>query len=221
MRKTSYVLTFFVVAITLLLNVFSITHPDWLIVQTPEVLGTRFTITYGLSKRCESQVTRIPGNDHSKFEYSDYQCRSFPKKVSDGCEEENAGFCAAWTSARYFVELAAWSAAASLCAIAFGVSTHSRRRRIWRVAAGLILLQDLYSNSQFPTFENARLGKLKEDFFVVTLDKQVLGPAYIFNIVSWIFGIFNGIAVITTGVSADQGHKWAAGNRAYRRIPNV
>ncbi|KNZ80544.1 hypothetical protein J132_05665 [Termitomyces sp. J132] len=216
MRKTSYVLTFFVVVITLLLNVFSINRPDWLVVQTPEILHTKVTITYGLSERCERQVTRIPGNDHSKFEYSDYQCRSFPKKVTDGCEEDNAVFCAAWTSARYFVELAAWCAAASLCAIAFGVSTHSRRRRIWRVAAGLILLQaafqiatfgvitDLYSKSQFPAFETARLG-----------------PGYIFNILSWIFGILNGIAVITTGISADQGHKWAAGNRAYKRIPNV
>jgi len=38
------------------------------------------------------------------------------------------------------------------------------------------------------------------------------------NIVSWISGFVVGTGVIVTGIAADRGHKWAAGNRAYRRI---
>ncbi|KAF5385914.1 hypothetical protein D9615_002548 [Tricholomella constricta] len=216
MRKTSYVVTFFAVALTLVLNILSNTGPDWLVVQTPEVLHTRFIITYGLSKRCERQVTRIPGPNNGKLEYTDYECRHFPLKVTDGCEKENEMFCDAWTSARYLEELAVWCAAASLCAIAFGVSTHSRRRRIWRAVAGLVLLHaafqlaafgtvtEMYRTSRFPTFEHARLG-----------------PAYFFNILSWLFSVFIGVAVITTGVFADKGHRWAAGNRPYRPIGNA
>jgi hypothetical protein len=112
-----------------------------LIVHSPEIFNTKITTTYGLSQRCEQQITRIPGpNGRGKFEYTDFECRNFPAKVADHCEQENEAFCAAWTSARYVVELAIWCSALSLCAIVFGVSTHSRRRRIWRAVAGLVLL---------------------------------------------------------------------------------
>lgn len=112
--------------------------------QTPEVLRTKITITYGLSQRCERTLTSIPGRNNGKWEYSDYECRKFPAKVADGCEDENEGFCSAWISASFFDELAIWCAAASLVAILFGVSTHSRRRRIWRAVAGLVFLHGAY-----------------------------------------------------------------------------
>ncbi|RDB16948.1 hypothetical protein Hypma_002617 [Hypsizygus marmoreus] len=214
MRKLSYVATFFAVVFTLVLNILSDTRADWLVVHVPEVLHTKITITYGLGRRCERQVTRVPSpGGKGRLEYTDFECRSFPAKVTDHCEEENEVFCAAWTSARYIVELAVWCAAATLCAILFGVSTHSRRRRIWRVVAGLVLLHaifqivafgivtDLYRKASFPTFEQARMG-----------------PAYILNILSWISGVLIAGAVVTTGISADKGHRWAAGNRPYRPI---
>ena len=95
------------------------------------------TITYGLSRLCLLKVTQ-PTNATS--EYMDLECRPFPSKVLDDCEKENAQFCVAWKSARYCVVLAAWCASAVLCAIVFGVSTRSRRRRIWRVVVTLLLL---------------------------------------------------------------------------------
>jgi len=216
MRKGSYIIAFFVVLIAFVLNILSQVRPDWLVVRTPEILHTRIIILYGLGARCERQITRIPGPSGERFIYTDYECRDFPMKVRDRCEQENATFCAAWSSARYLVELAVWCAAVTLCAVAFGVTTHSRRRRIWRVVAALVLLHaafqiaafgivtDMYSRTQFPTFEHARVG-----------------PAYIFNILSWILSFFVGIAVITTGVAADKGHQWAAGRRAYRPIPDL
>jgi hypothetical protein len=44
------------------------------------------------------------------------------------------------------------------------------------------------------------------------------GVAYAFNTTSWIFAVLVASGVVITGISADKGHKWAAGNRAYRRI---
>lgn len=44
------------------------------------------------------------------------------------------------------------------------------------------------------------------------------GVAYILNTTSWVLGILVTASVIITGIYADKGHKWAAGNRAYRRI---
>ncbi|KAJ3926544.1 MAG: hypothetical protein NXY57DRAFT_905491 [Lentinula lateritia] len=72
---------------------------------------------------------------------SSYNCRPFPKRVQDGCEEENSGFCAAWTSAGYAVEISIGFAVLALFAILIGVSTGSRRRRIWKAVAGLVALQ--------------------------------------------------------------------------------
>jgi len=216
MRKTSYVVTFLSVVCTLLLNLLSDTRPDWLIVHSPEILGTKITVTYGLAERCEQQITRIPGSNGGNFEYSNLQCRAFPAKAEDRCDEENRGFCIAWTSARYVVELAIWCSALSLCTIIFGVSTHSRRRRIWRAVAGLVLLHalfqivafaivtELYQYSRYPTFEQARPGF-----------------GYVCNTVSWVLSLLIAFGVITTGISADKGHKWAAGNRPhYRRVRN-
>ncbi|GBE81175.1 hypothetical protein SCP_0309020 [Sparassis crispa] len=214
MRKTSYVVAFFAVIGTLVLNVISIQRPDWLVVNNPEVLRSKTTVRYGLTQRCERQVIIIPGlPDGSKLAYTDYKCRPFPNRVTDRCEKEEKAFCMTWSTASYLSVLGAGFAVVSCLAILFGVSTHSRRRRIWRAVAGLTALHVafqiaafsvvtyLYSNSRFPTFERARPG-----------------PAYILNILSWIFGIIVTIGILTTGISASKGHRWAAGNRAYQPI---
>jgi hypothetical protein len=38
------------------------------------------------------------------------------------------------------------------------------------------------------------------------------------NVIAWVFSIIISVAVIYTGISANKGRKWAAGNRAYRPI---
>jgi len=45
------------------------------------------------------------------------------------------------------------------------------------------------------------------------------GAGYVFNTLSWVFGLLIVAGVIVTGLAADSGHRWAAGNRAYRLIP--
>jgi len=122
-------------------------------------------------------------------------------------------FCTSWTSAGYATELAIGFAALSLVTIVIGVSTHSRRRRIWRAVAGLVILHtllqimafgivtEMYRTSSYPSFEQARPG-----------------TAYVLNVLSWILGVAIAFGVITTGISADKGHRWAAGNRAYHPI---
>ncbi|KAF8658308.1 hypothetical protein AX16_002078 [Volvariella volvacea WC 439] len=215
MRKISYVLTFLGVGLTLLFNVLSERREDWLVVRYPEVLNTIVTVYYGLHRRCEWTVTRIPNpsGGNGKFEYTDYTCREFPAPVSDGCDKENKVFCASWHTAEYLNQLAIGSGVLALLSILFGVSTHSRRRRIWKAVAGFVFLHavlqittfgivtDLYSQAKFPTFERARPG-----------------VAYVVNVLSWVFALLLSAAVLTTGLAAGRGHRWAAGNRAYQPI---
>lgn len=78
--------------------------------------------------------------DGSEIVHSAYKCRAFPARVADSCEEENKYFCVVWTTAGYLSELGAGFAAVSCLALFFGVTTHSRRRRIWRAVAVLVAL---------------------------------------------------------------------------------
>ena len=91
-------------------------------------------------QRCERTLVSIPGPSTGRIEYSDYECRPFPLRVQDGCETENRLSCAKWVSAQYFTELGIGFAAIALVALLIGVSTHSRRRRVWRAVAGLVLI---------------------------------------------------------------------------------
>ncbi|KAH7916530.1 hypothetical protein BJ138DRAFT_1169125 [Hygrophoropsis aurantiaca] len=213
MRKTSYALTFIAVLAMLIINILSTRLPDWLIAKY-EILNADVTVRYGLMQRCERRAIHIPGpSQGGRFEYTDYECRPFPLRVSDKCEDENGLFCAAWTSAQYFSELGIGFAGVALITLLIGVSTHSRRRRIWRAVAGLVLLHalfqmvtfaiitELYRKGRFPGFEQARPG-----------------VGYALNAVSWVLGILVAFGVIITGISADKGFKWAAGNRAYSPI---
>ncbi|KAF8906544.1 hypothetical protein CPB84DRAFT_1835062, partial [Gymnopilus junonius] len=209
MRKTSYFVTFCFVVVILTLNVLSARSPEWLIVHYHNILYTEHIVSYGLVERCELTISEVPG----KIAYRNRKCRNFPASVTDGCQKDNKAFCAAWTSAGYLDQMAIGFAAISLAAIAFGVSTHSRRRRIWRAVAGLLLLQavcqistfaivaDSYRNARYPAFEHA-----------------VPGAAFVLHTVAWVLSILASIAVVVVGVSAKAGHRWAAGNRAYQPI---
>jgi len=209
MRKTSYVVTFFVTFVILILNVLSAEQPDWLVITDPEVVeGVKSTVRYGLMELCERKVV-----EDGRIRYTDYKCRPFPMLVVDHCEKENRYFCTAFTSARYCTELGIGFAALALVALLIGVSTHSRRRRIWRAVAGLValhatfqlvvfaLITELYHRGRYAPFDEARLSS-----------------GYYMNAVSWISGMLLVGGVVTTGISADKGHAWAAGNRAYRPI---
>lgn len=215
MRKTSYVVTFAAVAAILTVNIISARRPDWFVLHYDEVPHTKVTITYGLVQRCELTVTEMPRPpDRGKTINRDYECRKFPTSVTDRCDKENKTFCLAWTSAAFLNEIALGFGPISLLAILFGVSTHSRRRRIWTAVAGLVLLQaacqmstfgivtNVYLMSSFPSFEHARPG-----------------TAYILHTLCWIFSVLVTFGVLLTGISASAGHRWAAGNRVYQSIP--
>lgn len=163
-------------------------------------------------ERCEATSINIPGSN-GKVTYSDYQCRPFPASVTDRCEKNNRFFCTAWTSAGYVEELGIGFGAIALLSLIFGVSTHSRRLRIWKAVAGLVALHalfpmitfavvtDLYRTSKFSGFDHARPSF-----------------AYYLSIVSWVVAFGISFGVVLTGVSAGKGHRWAAGNRAYAPI---
>lgn len=97
--------------------------------------GEQVTTRFGLLERCERRIVWEGRN-----RWVDHSCRSFPMRVQDHCDEENKHFCVAFTSARYATELGTGFSAMALVALLIGVSTHSRRRRIWRAVAGLVAL---------------------------------------------------------------------------------
>jgi len=108
------------------------------VVRSPEILHTKITLKYGLASLCELTTTRVPGpGSHGEVTYRSYDCRKFPLGVKDECDSENQAFCAEWTSAGYIDQIAIGFGTISLIAILFGVSTHSRRRRIWKAIAWL------------------------------------------------------------------------------------
>jgi hypothetical protein len=109
------------------------------------VLHSTLTVEYGLMRSCEYQAIKLPVGGGSKIEYSDYRCRSFPGRTKDGCEKGHQEFCVKWTTAGYLSELASGFGAVSCLAIVFGVTTHSRRRRIWRMVATLVALHGAFS----------------------------------------------------------------------------
>ncbi|KAI0708958.1 hypothetical protein C8T65DRAFT_829877 [Cerioporus squamosus] len=213
MRKSSYVIAFFAVAATLVLNILSVQRPDWLVVSDPDIIHDKVVVEYGLNRRCETRVIQLPSPSGSKNTYTSYECRAFPLRAADGCEKGNKKFCMIWSTAGYFGELGIGFAIVACLAILFGVTTHSRRRRIWKSASVLVALHvlsqitafavvtDLYRTEAFPTFNHARPGL-----------------AYVLNTISWVLGLLVTAGVVTTGISANRGHRWAAGNRAYRPI---
>jgi len=212
MRKTSYALTALAVVFTTVLAVLSLTRVDWVTATyQSDTLGSSYEAMYGLTRTCARLVVNLPGRGSPHFK--NFECRLFPTRDEDACDGENRSFCAAWTSAGYMVELSIGFGALALVAIAIGVSTHSRRRRIWRAAAGLVVIHallqlvafsivvDLFRTARYPTFEDARLG-----------------TALWLGAVAWVAGILTGITTIVTGMAADRGKHWAAGNRAYQPI---
>lgn len=123
---------------------------DRLIDPGREFLYTRFVVKYGLMQRCERQVLKVPdGSDDWQYVYTAFKCRDFPKSVSDRCEKENRLFCVGWTSAGYLAHLAVGFGIMALLALLIGVSTHSRRRRVWKAVAGLVTLNGALSKSSF------------------------------------------------------------------------
>ncbi|KAI0062895.1 hypothetical protein BV25DRAFT_1803088 [Artomyces pyxidatus] len=215
MRKTSYAITFLLVAANLALNIVAVRRPDWLVDDGTEILYTRTTVRYGLTQRCERQIIKVPGpSDGSEIiYYSDYTCRAFPMTSTDRCERGNRYLCTAWTSAGYVAELGIGFGAMALFAILIGVSTHSRRRRIWRAVAGLVACQAL-----FPMITFAVVTDLYRTSRYVGFEYAHFSTGYYANAAAWVASVFVMFGVIWTGIAADKGHKWAAGNRAYRRI---
>src|SRR5260221_13132962 len=60
---------------------------DRLIDSGREFLYSRFVVKYGLMKRCERQVLKVPdASGDWQYVYTAFKCRDFPKSVSDRCE---------------------------------------------------------------------------------------------------------------------------------------
>jgi len=80
------------------------------------------------------------------------------------------------------------------------------------------LVTDLYSKATYPSFERARPGKVPAFLIVKAMTSSLTALGYIVHTISWVLNIVIALGVITSGLSADSGHGWAAGNNAYQPI---
>jgi len=209
MRKISYVTAFVAVTINLAISVISVTGGNWIVAVLPKVFDVQTTIYYGFTERC--QRSEFPDGDIS------LKCRLFPTKDSDACDQTYRSFCTLWSTASYISYLAIGFGAVACTAIIFGVSTHSRRKRIWKVVAVLIALHGV---SQLVTFslvtDMYRLG----NFPLSVIANSHLGFSWYLNLLSWILSATATMVIVYTGVAASRGERWAAGNRvSYGAIP--
>ncbi|EAU91657.1 hypothetical protein CC1G_09339 [Coprinopsis cinerea okayama7 len=216
MRKIAYAVSFVSLAIALILSAISAARVDWLVVKTiSKPLYTTITDSYGLHRTCELTITQVPGpgEGDGKITYRNNECRPFPNKVKDDCDGKNQGFCAVWTGAAYVDYVSVGFGALALLSILFGMSTRSRRMRVWRALAGLAMMQtlsqvitfamitDTHRRHRYPGFEHARPGM-----------------GYVLCILSWVLSFLVTAGVVVTGLAADKGHRWAVGNRRYEPI---
>ena len=102
-------------------------------------------------------MLRIPDPDGEwQNVYTDYKCRDFPKSVSDRCEKENRLFCVEWTSAGYLALMAVGFGVMALFSLLIGVSTHSRRRRVWKAVAGFVTFNGAWPLTLYEEYSNFR-----------------------------------------------------------------
>jgi len=213
MRKTSYFVTFLAVLASLSLNLVSFQRRDWIYSHPPDILGQTI-YRYGLLEVCERSILDMPGpGGNGKIRWTSENCREFPTTKYDQCEDKNRPFCTAWLSARYSAALSFVFGAAAALGLVFGVTTHSRRRRVWKAIAGLVVFQVAFKIVPF-----AIVTDLYRHNALWTFEYGTPSTAYFLNLTSWVADVFILIGIVVTGIAADAGRSWAAGSRAYREI---
>jgi len=207
MKASHYAATFLVVTLTLVLNILSFTRTEWFI-ATKQAAGSKLVFHYGLTQRCSQVHISTP----TGIEYNDYQCRPFPDREDDQCDD-NRYFCTMWKSAAYVNIFGIVFASAALASLMVGVLTQSLRRRTWKLVAGLVLLHGICQ-----VFTFGVLTDLWRTTNSSPLNYAKLGDSYTMNTVSWILAIVAAFTVTATGIAAEQGHAWAAGGYSYSAI---
>jgi hypothetical protein len=108
------------------------------------IITERTTILYGLTERCERHILKLPLPDGTEaIAYTQWKCRPFPSREEDLCDDKHKSFCISWTSAAYLSELGMGFAGMALVALMIGVSTGSRRRRVWRAVAAMVFVHGM------------------------------------------------------------------------------
>lgn len=112
--------------------------------HTLNVFGTDVVVRCGLLERCEKQVLTFPApGGGGKIDYTQFNCRPFPSRQPDKCEGDNRSFCTLWWTAGYSAELSVVFGTAAALGLVVGVTTGSRRRRVWRAVAILVALHGM------------------------------------------------------------------------------
>jgi len=84
--------------------------------------------------------------------------------------------------------------------------------------ASFAVIAGQYHDAAYPTFEQARPGEYLFSVITFSLLTIIPGTAYVLHNFVWVSNILIVVGLVVTGLSADAGHEWAAGNRAYQPI---
>ncbi|KZT41431.1 hypothetical protein SISSUDRAFT_1059373 [Sistotremastrum suecicum HHB10207 ss-3] len=215
MRRVGYLFSFLAVVGALVLTVISQTEPHWLHVKTPSGLPATISVGYGLYQRCERQtMSDLPPWTSPKKgngRYENYECHRFPGRSE--CDHDNGAFCALWDTAGYASQISLGFIVAALLALTVGGMTRERRRSQWKFVAAL-----MFCHSVLQILTMSLVVHLWRTWDYPPFEYTNLSVSFYLNLASWAFSLVIVGALIITGIAADAGHKWAAGNRAYRPI---
>jgi len=81
------------------------------------------------------------------------------------------------------------------------------------------IVTDLFRTSKFSEFDHALPSTLIFlPCLICFLTESCLGTTFHVSIITWVVAWTIAFGVLLTGISADQGHRWAAGHRPYTQI---
>jgi len=143
----------------------------------------------------------------------EYKCRKFPARST--CERDGESFCIAWSSAGYASQLSVIFATAALLALTLAnISTRARRRTAWKIVSSLVAFHGLL---QITTM--ALVAQLLRSYPANFAQGTHLSISFWLNTTSWVLDVLLVVGLVTTGIYAEKGHRWAAGRRPYHPIP--
>ncbi|KAF8305173.1 hypothetical protein DL93DRAFT_2089749 [Clavulina sp. PMI_390] len=210
MRKTPYMVSLVGLLVSITLTLISLSLPYWLYADNLDEPQLRY-VDYGLYARCERRW--VPSEPNGEL-FREYHCHPFPSKPM--CETNGQGFCIAWNTAGYSSQLSLVFAAGALVTITLAnITTKKRRRTAWIIVSALIGLHGL-----FQILTTGLVIHLLHHSSRNFPPSTRYSTSFWIHILSWALDVVIASGLLITGIYARKGHRWAAGRRPYRPIPD-
>jgi len=197
--------------ISITLTLISLSLPYWLWAGASADVPAVRNVDYGLFQRCERRWVSSPPAGRRR----EYKCTTFPARSA--CDVDGQFFCIAWHTAGYTSQFSLVFAAAGLVTVTLAnITTKKRRRRAWRIVSALV-----GAHGALQIVAMAIVVSLLHHFPQYFAHGTTFSTSFILNIISWVIDLVLAAGLVITGIYAKKGHRWAAGRRPYRPIPDM